>query len=203
MQTNAALDPLITPVDRTLTPQQNNVLSLISDGLSITAAAERTGIHRNTIRNWRRALPVFSAELEFALHEQAAAWHEQNVELAPLAAKTVADLLNDPATAPAIRLRAALAILKEASALQPARAVPASAPPQIVQPAKTEIHAQSCTMTVRKAPEPARNSICPCGSGLKFKRCCASKMAAQSAQPAQSRTIPFPRITPDPPFGIL
>ncbi|MCC6341525.1 MAG: SEC-C domain-containing protein [Bryobacterales bacterium] len=31
------------------------------------------------------------------------------------------------------------------------------------------------TQPVRPAPRPSRNEPCPCGSGLKFKRCCLNK----------------------------
>jgi len=30
-------------------------------------------------------------------------------------------------------------------------------------------------------PKPGRNEICPCGSGLKFKRCCLNKPRAAAA----------------------
>lgn len=40
--------------------------------------------------------------------------------------------------------------------------------------------AQSCpapspTQPIRRAPEPGRNTPCPCKSGLKYKRCCANR----------------------------
>lgn len=116
-----------------------------------------------------------------------AAWRELMVQLAPSAAKVISDILNDPKASPSVRLRAALAVLKIAGtpepALAPVKAASTPLPPpgqpklQIVQPGKTEIPAQSRTMTVRKAPEPGRNSQCPCGSGLKYKRCCANPVA--------------------------
>ena len=35
--------------------------------------------------------------------------------------------------------------------------------------------------TVRRAPSPLRNDRCPCGSGAKYKRCCAARPLAQAA----------------------
>jgi hypothetical protein len=39
------------------------------------------------------------------------------------------------------------------------------------------VAAQSCTkpQPIRVPPQPGRNQICPCGSGLKYKRCCIAK----------------------------
>jgi transposase-like protein len=183
--------------DSTLTPDQHHVLSLLAEGLSITAAAEAVGIHRNTIRNWRRAVPAFAREIEFAVREQALVWHEQALNLAPKAAAVLEEILNNPDASPSIRLRAALAVLKMAAEPQPKslRPFPTAAaemeaaqgelltlrsriPPRIVH---NEIPkpAQSCTIApIRKAAEPGRNSPCPCGSGQKYKRCCAFARAA-------------------------
>jgi uncharacterized protein YecA (UPF0149 family) len=35
--------------------------------------------------------------------------------------------------------------------------------------------APSTTQPIRRAPEPGRNTPCPCKSGLKYKRCCANR----------------------------
>jgi transposase-like protein len=214
--------------DPTLTPDQHHVLALLAEGRSITAAAEAVGIHRNTIRNWRRAVPAFAREIEFAVREQALVWHEQALDLAPKAAAVLEEILNDPAASPSIRLRAALAVLKMAAEPQPKslrlfptaaaemeashgemlswQATQANCAPENTKkphnPAqspsssfaswrlgvkaleaahreKFETPAQSRTISpVRKAPEPGRNSPCPCGSGQKYKRCCAFASAA-------------------------
>ena len=49
-----------------LTPQQEQVLALISAGSSITVAAQSAGVHRNTIYNWLRSAPAFRLELSAA-----------------------------------------------------------------------------------------------------------------------------------------
>jgi transposase-like protein len=179
--------------DPTLTPDQHHVLALLAEGQSLTAAAAAVGVHRNTIRNWRRSVPAFAREIEFAVREQALVWHEAALVLAPKAALVLEEILNDPAASASIRLRASLAILKMAAEPQPKSLRPfptvaaemeaehgqllkwkSMAQSQIVHN-ESQNHAQSCTIApVRKAPEPGRNSPCPCGSGLKYKRCCAS-----------------------------
>ncbi len=185
--------------DPTLTPDQHHILALLAEGNSITQAAEAVGIHRNTVRNWRRCVPAFAREMEFAVREQALVWHEQATELAPKAALELEKLLTSPETPPAVRLRAALAILKIASqpATQPLRSIVHATvdletthrhmlafkkEAQIVHSPKTENNAQSCTTgTIRQPPEPGRNSTCPCGSGQKYKRCCGSVAPLQAA----------------------
>ena len=48
--------------DSSLTPAQHKVLALLADGQSIIDAAAAAGVHRNTVSNWRRALPAFVRE---------------------------------------------------------------------------------------------------------------------------------------------
>ena len=174
-----------------LTEHQHHVLALLADGQSLTDAAEIVGIHRNTIRNWRRASPAFAREAEFAVREQALAWHDRALGLAPQAIQLLEQVLSSPDTNTGLRLRAALAILKIAADPQP-KSLPA---PGAVAPVIAEMeaaegqvlawqselsrvhneienHAQPCT--IRRTPDPGRNSPCPCGSGQKWKRCCAN-----------------------------
>jgi SEC-C motif/Homeodomain-like domain len=195
--------PLYSP-DPTLTPDQHHVLALLAEGRSISEAAAEVGVHRNTIGNWRRAVPAFAREIEYATREQALVWHEEAIRLAPRASQVLEETLNNPEASPALRLRAALAILKMAADPQPRplRAFPTAAAEKeaahgerlVLQSAlrRTNVHnavpipAQLCTTvptpaTLRKAPEPGRNSLCPCGSGQKYKRCCVHKSAQSLA----------------------
>ena len=185
--------------DPTLTPDQHHILALLAEGNSITQAADAVSIHRNTVLNWRRSVSAFAREMEFAVREQALVWHEQATQLAPVAAVELEKLLTSPETPPAVRLRAALAILKIASEpkIQPLRAIVHTTVDletthgqilalkkvvQRVQPPHIENDAQSCTTgTIRRPPEPGRNSTCPCGSGQKYKRCCGSGTHLQAA----------------------
>jgi hypothetical protein len=53
----------------------------------------------------------------------------------------------------------------------------------LVQAAQITIAAQNCTkpQPIRVTPEPGRNTLCPCGSNLKYKRCCANKRTQAAA----------------------
>ena len=52
-----------------LTAQQLQVICLLAQGVSVTKAAEETGIHRTTINHWHRSNPLFLLELEQARQE--------------------------------------------------------------------------------------------------------------------------------------
>jgi hypothetical protein len=176
-------------LDPTLTPQQHRVITLLAAGNSITQAAEAEGLHRNTVGYWRRTSPAFCRELELAIREQRLYWHEQATQLAPQALAVIQDTLTNPNTSPSLRFRAATLILKMATDPN-AKAIPRFSTLNLeLEAVSGQVHAlrkellvrspqiandaQDCTKTVRKAPEPGRNSLCPCGSGLKYKRCCA------------------------------
>jgi transposase-like protein len=79
--------PAYSP-DPFLTPVQHLVLTLLAEGHSLSAAAAAAGIHRNTIRNWRRTVPSFAREIEFAVLEQALVWREEALRLAPAPRKS-------------------------------------------------------------------------------------------------------------------
>jgi hypothetical protein len=206
--------------DPTLTPQQHRIISLLAAGNSITQAATSENLHRNTIANWRRTIPAFARELEFALREQRLYWHEQATRLGPIAMQVIEDTLTNPKASASLRFRAAALIIKlatdpKAKALQshdplpaelaalddqklawrrqiaePAQncttdAVPGSAEVfDIEESARISVDEQICTkpQPVRVPPKPGRNEPCPCGSNLKFKRCCANNPAIPDFQ---------------------
>jgi hypothetical protein len=212
MQSTAQYSP-----DSTLTPTQHHVLSLLAQGASINAAANAAGIHRNTVANWRRVVPAFAREFEFAARERALFWHDHASGLAEKAVEVLSTILNDESAAPSLRLRAALKVISMATEITPnpgpAKPYPAftaeveavhgqllmqqvpdeepqeaqreaaqeaaSENPEPAQPAKN-VHnsAQPCTnQPIRRPAEPGRNTPCPCGSGVKYKRCCATRPA--------------------------
>jgi hypothetical protein len=103
----------------TLTPQQHRIITLLASGNNITQAADAEKLHRNTIANWRRTIPAFARELDFALREQRQYWHEQATRLAPLAIQAIEDTLANPKTSPSLRFRAATLILKLLTDPQP------------------------------------------------------------------------------------
>jgi transposase-like protein len=97
-----------------VTPIQEEVIAHLSTGLSFSAAAEAAGVHRNTIANWRREIPSFATAFEKAVRDQARAFQEEALDAVPQAMQAILAILNDPATPPALRLRAAGMILKTA-----------------------------------------------------------------------------------------
>jgi hypothetical protein len=165
------------------------VLSLLADGSAILAAADAAGVHRNTIHNWRRTSPPFQTACEALARERSLQWRDEIHSLAPAAIDTLRKTLTGPATAPGLRLRAALAVLKHVTA--PLPEPPAGDPtPEPVDspepPAETNPPAEPVQKNFvhnsaqpaapvpyhRPTPKTGRNEPCPCGSGLKFKRCC-------------------------------
>ena len=197
--------------DPDLSPTQHHVLSLLAQGVSTTEAASAAGVHRNTVGTWRRTHPAFARELEFAARERSMFWHDKAAALAEKAVTVLSEILDDKSASPALRLRAALKVISMASDPQPGpmKAFPTSAAEAEAihgrtlllhslmneeqteeQPQNTEIvqhSAQSCTapsttQPIRRAPEPGRNTLCPCKSGLKYKRCCLYRPAHPPSQ---------------------
>lgn len=173
--------------DPSLTPLQHRVLALLAEGRSLTDAAAEAGVHRNTVCNWRRSVPAFTRDTEFAIREQAVVWHDRMVQLAPLAAQVLHKVLNDEAAPASLRLRAAVTVLKAAAnpfvsiiASEVERVNPAPVVHKEIPKSRTIVH----NAPVRLPPQPSRNSLCPCGSGQKFKRCCAHRAPPQSASAA-------------------
>ena len=174
---------------RQLTPQQHRVINLLAAGVGISEAAAQTGLHRNTIHHWARTVPAFKLEMQAAAHEQTLLLRETTRALFPKAFEAVAAVLNDEQASLSLKLRAAALIFKlgaEPVQKQSKTDVP-SFEEQLVDRVDltSEEFAQKCTIvnpapvqTIRKAPEPGRNSVCLCGSGMKFKRCCANRAHA-------------------------
>jgi len=189
--------------DPTLTEQQHRIIARLACGWSIHLAAKSEKLHRNTVGNWRRTIPAFARELDFAGREQRRYWQDEAIELASDAMQAIRECINDPRTSPSVRFRAATFIINMATDPQqkavkgfptlPAeveavsgqmlaqpKEEPAPAPvpePEnsIVQAAKIEKTAQSAQSPIRVTPQPGRNETCSCGSGVKFKRCCLNK----------------------------
>jgi len=180
----------------TLSASQQQVLALIATGSTAPAAAAAAGVHRNTISNWLR-LPAFHQAFLQAEFDRAVAFREQAAAMAPDAYAAVRTLLADPATPAGVRLKAALAIIDRANAPlpDPPRASAAeilenvhsfaqSAPPDDAQPAPVaKSEAPSAPPYPPPSPKIGRNEPCPCGSGMKFKRCCLGKPDFQHPAP--------------------
>jgi transposase-like protein len=201
MQTAATKEPILTPI-------QQKVLEFLADGASTTAAAETAGVHRNTIANWRRTIPAFNSALDEALRDRALLQRESAAELVPQALQVVRTILHTESASPSVQLRAALAVFKMAAPPDaPRQQQMQPAPDPEIRPslnaalqaeigAISEQHAQirrnmhnlaqsAGPQPIRRPAEPGRNSLCPCGSGVKYKRCCANSIA----QPVGQTTV--------------
>jgi len=189
----------------TFTDQQTIALDAIAAGASITNAADQAGVHRNTIANWRRTNIGFNLALCNAQYDRALLIREHAEELLPSALDTVRAILTDPKASPSVRLKAALAIVNIAtSQVPPQKKHPWQIEDTLLVPKRhpsvdSENSAQAAQSaqeqdawakeqlsaagfgrieTIRRdQPKVGRNDTCPCGSGVKHKRCCLGKAA--------------------------
>jgi hypothetical protein len=98
----------------TLSPQQIEIIEALADGCSISAAAERTAVHRNTIHDWRRNNQAFREALEDAEFDRAFMLHGKCQDLAHLAIQVLQELLTASKTSDSVRLRAATFLIAKA-----------------------------------------------------------------------------------------
>jgi hypothetical protein len=101
-----------------LTSKQGQVLALITSGFSATAAAERAGVHRNTVANWLRSEEFCEALRQSRREREILFWDHCN-DLATEALQVLRQLMNDPAAPCHVRLRAAKAMLEHAQRYLP------------------------------------------------------------------------------------
>jgi hypothetical protein len=201
-----------------LSPKQIEVIYALAGGQSLTAAAEAAGIHRSTIYEWR-AQPAFRSALQSARDARADSIREDTLDMAALATSALRTLLTDPGTPPAVRLKAALSVLHSATTpngdSHSARLDPKRCQNNeelnhffdaVFLAAQREMAASHERFIQENAPAPApaqpadtdyygavgRNAPCPCGSGMKFKRCCGVSAPAllQEARSDKSRHDP-------------
>ena len=178
---------------------QRKAIQLLLSGSTVTAAARELGIDRTTIYVWRRSHPHFFCVLNRAQSVQQQSFEGDLQDLAAAALDSVREILTSPQTPVAIRLRAAQTILNLAN-----RPHHQSAPPSV--PDEEDAGAVESSLKsstdASAAPEPpamtmqrsstefntsvpafsnkiGRNEPCPCGSTLKFKRCCGNPVTAQ------------------------
>jgi hypothetical protein len=161
----------------TFTPPQEQVLALISAGSTIADAAQSAGVHRNTVHNWLRSSPFHLAFAQ-ARADKAFYWREQAEQLASAAVDTIRAVMADPKTPASVRLKAALSILSLATTppVEPAPDSTAETVHNSAQAVSGEALPDALLPTFRRASAKiGRNELCPCGSGRKFKRCCAGE----------------------------
>jgi hypothetical protein len=98
--------------DYGLSSQQLAVICSLSSGATMTAAAEASQIHRNTIASWRRNCLPFQHAFAHAQYDRALYYREKLEELAGLAIQNLQAILTDPDASAAVRLKAALAVIQ-------------------------------------------------------------------------------------------
>jgi transposase-like protein len=101
-----------------LSAKQRAVLLEVARGATVKAASERAGIDRCTYYRWLKQ-PAFSQALAEARDDFAEALRDQFHELEIVALLTLRMLLENDKTPPAVRLRAALAVLGHGKSSQP------------------------------------------------------------------------------------
>ena len=172
-----------------LSPAQAQVIAALAQGRTVTAAAHQADLHRNTIYNWLNE-PTFKTAVEEAQREYVAILSDGMRNLAALALETLRALLEDPKTLPAVRLKTALAVLQRPHFPQqgwhlPERIEDPRAQQVVDNLAEMKADYDAMRMTdameasenrkkPAEAPPVPRSAPCPCGSGLKYKRCCAN-----------------------------
>src|SRR5712672_1093194 len=123
--------------DAGLSPVQAQVIEALAQGQTVSAAAEKAGVHRTTIHHWIRNQPQFKAAVRTAQSEYAAEVNDGIHELAAHALLTLHELLQDPATPHAVRLKTALAILQRPHAPNAGWYLPGPIDPIESEPAET------------------------------------------------------------------
>ena len=161
----------------TLTPIQIQVLQSLVAGLSISAAAREAGVHRTTVHLWTRTLPDFARALLTLRQQRADQIIDELGALADLALDTFRHILSDEQAPASVRLKAAMEIVK---------LVESQRPTVFFEPSVERLHQDLSPAEVKQPPQPAsaavgRNAPCPCGSPLKYKRCCGNPVTQSRA----------------------
>ena len=94
-----------------LVPQQTEVIMALVRGATVTDATRQANIDRTTFYLWLKSDANFLAELNRAKKEQTDAIRAQFRDLADSAVSTVREMLTRTDVPPAVRLRAALAVI--------------------------------------------------------------------------------------------
>lgn len=177
----------------TLTPQQAKILQALLEGKSITAAARDHGVHRATIHNWCGEHTQFAKALAAGRVLIQARLFDELHDLADNAIGAIRQIVNDEKAPASVRLKAAISVFNviqsahhrppaPADQTEPPKAANETKPPQAAnetQPPQAANETNPKPVTVRYAsPPPGRNERCPCGSQMKYKRCCWEKQAA-------------------------
>jgi AcrR family transcriptional regulator len=101
-------------------------VATLAAGTTVIRAAAAAGIHRTTIHNWLRSSKEFREAVEQARGHYDALVADQLNELSIVALDTLRQLLTSPEVPPAVRLRAALAVLGRPAAFSSGWQLPES-----------------------------------------------------------------------------
>lgn len=169
----------------TLTPVQANVIQALAAGATVTAAAREAGLHRSTVHLWTRQHPIFARALLIARQERAAILLDELASLSELALDTFRQVLSAPQAPASTRLKAALEIVKLVQNQQPTDLAQLKSDLALDAHLKDLHLADTAAQPYPPPPlpvkAPVRNAPCPCGSRLKYKRCCGALPASQAA----------------------
>src|SRR6185503_3189879 len=101
-----------TQPSTTLTQLQRQVILTLAKGATVKDAADAAGLHRTTIYNWIKNSQEFDDAFGAAQALHLAELSDRMEELTTISISTLREILQDPKAPPAVRLRAALAVLK-------------------------------------------------------------------------------------------
>ncbi|MBS1827981.1 MAG: SEC-C domain-containing protein [Acidobacteria bacterium] len=168
------------------TVSQTTVIQALAAGATVTSAAKLAEISRPTIYHWLQD-PAFQQAVAYSEQEFALTMHDRIQTLTAKALDKLEALLDDPRSSPNVILKASLAILTRKNWTLPSKSIEECAPaihaaaermessPEIMQEAAayqhqlTKLYTNSQPVNANQIP---RGAPCPCGSGLKYKRCC-------------------------------
>ena len=146
-------------------------------------------MHRTTIHHWCRTIPQFREALESARQSRIDIVRDQMNELAPPSLAILKHTIEDESLPLALRIRTALAILKFVTTPEKVNTPKDAAAEMLMDAAYSAGHRAGCELAAESEPaihhnsslssncesdesQTPRNAPCPCGSKLKYKRCC-------------------------------
>jgi hypothetical protein len=111
-------------------------------------------------------------------------------ELSVRALETLRNVLDDPKASPSVRLKAALAILERPHYPNPGWHLPerieSPREQQVIDnlaEIEVDFRAMRAAETITADAPIARSAPCPCGSGIKYKRCCGASSPGKFTPP--------------------
>jgi len=176
--THSSTSSKSTDFDTNLTPIQAAAAIALGFGLQIPAVAAELEIHRSTLHNWATN-PLFFKAVETANAEFQKQFRTQIAMLTRLALTNIEQILSDTEASPSVRLKAALAVLKQDWKLPESTEFDTNS--EESDPLRNEMAPESeePQQPVR-SEKIGRNEPCPCGSALKYKRCCGNPLHGHS-----------------------